>query len=1068
MFVDKINKYWLDNLFTYSIESLCVLMIDINEREKYILDYWEKEKPTEKLKRQRVSNKKFYFLDGPPYATGDLGTHHVWVAAVKDLVLRYKRYRGFYVHDRAGFDVHGLPIENKVEKLLKIKNKSDIENRIGIEKFVKECKTYANEQIHIAIPILKEFGSSLDFDTVYLPYKDEYIEKGWKILKDMHNKNLLYKGENVLAYCSHCETVLSAQGPEVEYEDVEDLSIFVEYKIIENQKPKIDIKDNTYLVIWTTTPWTLISNMAIAVNPDAIYVIAKFGDKRYIIAKDRFDDFSTHVNESAIIESEVYGSELSGLKYISPLSEKVPKQLTFSKYHKVIMGKNFVNTSEGTGILHVAPAHGPDDFKLGKTNKLPIFSPIDSHARYTDEAGEYSGLLIPTEANTKIIQDLAELGSLVYTKKIKHSYPHCWRCSSKLIYNATRQWFINIQKLKKKMIKANEKVIWHPDKAKEWMRETINSSPDWCISRQRYWGTPIPIWECINCSSITVIGSVKELEERSSSSHNIKNLHRPHIDSFEIKCSKCGSASKRIKDVFDVWYDSGISHIASLSDDELKILYPANWISEGRDQLRGWFSSLMRTGIAIYNKSPFEEVTIGGMVFDELGIEMHRHLGNAILAKDLRNIVSSDGFRIWCSSRPRWQDIKLNKKDLLEGNNNIITLYNIAELLKEFSLMCDFDTHTFKSPSKSILRIEDKWIISKLNSLIKKITEKMDVYNIDSAIKDMREFLVEDISRVYLKFFKKRAESANNIQLLRLTNIFAYIMYNTLILFSIVIPFSTEFIYLELFSKNNSSIFMNMYPKVSKQSIDPNLEKQFEIVNELSTAILNLREKEKIKLRQPLNSVTIESNSDKVLDTVKELSSIVESLTNIKSVKIIKTERISKEIKPIFPKLGPIFKGNAQIIGEELAKMDPDRVINSIDEHGVYRLHTSSGTFDIKNDYFSIVEKPISDNALEFKYGVVSLNTQITKELKEELITRDLIRNIQSIRKDMGLNRTIMIELYITTSSPISEIITKNNKQIKRIVRAKKLEISEPSSNVVMNDIYISGTKVSIKITKLE
>ncbi len=488
-------------------------MLNLNEKEEQGLEYWKSSNFFQRIEELNKGNKKFYFLDGPPNAYG-LAVHHMWVYTIKDLMLKYKRYRGYYVHDRPGFDVHGLPIEIRVERQLGVKMKSEIETRIGVSNFIKACMDYVDGEIRESVVLLRRLGVFMDFDHVYVPYKRSYITRSWGMFKKMSDKGLLYKDLKPLAYCPHCETVLSAQGPEVEYQDESDKAIYVRYKVVP-AKSKLKLEPNTYLVIWTTTPWTLPSNMSIAANAKAAYVIASDGTNNYIVAKDRLDDFSKRSEKSIVVKSEITGSELIGTYYTSPLEKKVPMQKSFAKYHRVIDGETFVTLSEGTGLLHVAPGHGPEDYTLAKKNKIAIFSPIDVHAKYTDDAGDYTGLDVPAKANEAVLKDLKESGDLLASESMMHSYPHCWRCHSKLIYRATDQWFINISKIRKKMLSENQKITWYPQFAQKWFADAIESSPDWCVSRQRYWSTPLPIWICESCKEREVLGSVDELVMRA-------------------------------------------------------------------------------------------------------------------------------------------------------------------------------------------------------------------------------------------------------------------------------------------------------------------------------------------------------------------------------------------------------------------------------------------------------------------------------------------------------------------------------------------------------------------------
>ncbi|MEM3477023.1 MAG: class I tRNA ligase family protein, partial [Candidatus Micrarchaeaceae archaeon] len=545
-------------------------MFDLSKREEEILALWEADDPIKKLRTLNKDKKKFFFLDGPPYLSGPLAAHHAWVAAIKDLMLRYKRYRGYNVHDRAGFDVHGLPTEVSVEKKFGIKSKDEIESSFGVARFIEECEKFTDFQIGNAVKVLKRYGSTLNFDDKYLPYTKKYIESAWAILKKISDKGLLYRSTSVLAYCPHCQTVFSNQSSNIEYSMTPSPSIYVAFKIV--GKNTLGLKDAS-LAIWTTTPWTIPANIAVAVNPSALYIEAIINGRHYVVAKERLQNLQEAMKESATVVKEFYGSSLEGVHYLHPLEGKLPVQKGFRKYHKVIASAELANTIEGTGLVHIAPGHGTSDYELGKRKRLPVFSPVDSHAKYTSELDGFAGLSVPDEADARIIKELEDAGAMLARQEITHSYPHCERCHSKLIYIATPQWFINIQRIKAKTIKANRKIVWHPSEGGKWQEDSLRSSPDWCISRQRYFGIPLPIWVCSKCGSIEVIESLEKLNEKALDKGKVaalKDLHKPYIDEIKIKCSKCGAEMDRVPDVFDVWYDSGIAHTASLTSEEFE------------------------------------------------------------------------------------------------------------------------------------------------------------------------------------------------------------------------------------------------------------------------------------------------------------------------------------------------------------------------------------------------------------------------------------------------------------------------------------------------------------------
>ncbi len=1039
-------------------------MLDLNKNEEEMLGYWKEHEVLKKVREKSRGMKPFYFLDGPPYVTGQLGAHHVWVETIKDLVLRYKRYRGFDVHDRAGFDVHGLPIEVKVEKKLGITSKADIEDRMGIEAFINSCREFAGEQAEGMISDYTRFGSSLDFEHAYMPYEHYYINAGWGIFKKMYDEGLVYRDVQGLAYCPKDETVLSAQGPEVEYADATDPSIFVAFKVA--GRGKAELPGNSYLVIWTTTPWTLPSNLAIAANPEQMYVVARCGDKNYIVAKERLDAFTAATGTDAIVTAEMYGRELKGVKYISPLEEEVPRQKELRRYHKVLLSQTFVTVTEGTGLLHVAPGHGPEDFKLGRENKMPIMSPIDKHARYTDEAGKFAGLKVPEEANKAVLEALKAGGSLLHQGSVTHSYPHCWRCESKLIYRATEQWFVNIQRIKKRMLKENAKIKWHPEAARDWFAEATENSPDWTISRQRYWGSTIPVWVCGSCGEIEVMGSSKELEERAGLKKPLADLHKSSVDRVTFKCRKCGGVAERIPDIFDVWYDAGISHTASLNDAEFRRFYPADWITESRDQIRGWFAVLLRTSVAIYGKTSYKRVNIGGMIKDELGQEMHRHLGNAVSARDLLDLVSADGFRLWCSSHPRWLELKLKKQELVEANSNIITFYNISELVKEFNLFAGIRQDKPGRPAADRLETEERWILSRFSTLVDSTTKNLDNYFIDDAVKDLRDFMLEDFSRFYLRIAKKKISSGNRKQARAIAKLVNYIFHNALVISSIIMPFSSEKMHIELYG-GGTSIFMEKWPKADTKAMDRQLELEFGIAREAMTAILNSREKSGTKLRWPIAAATVEVSGDDAYGAIKKLSYLIEGYTNVKRLEIRKTEASAFEVRPLFQRLGPEFRENASAVADALKKAEVKEMLAGIDALGSYRLRTEKGIFNVTKDHFDIIERLERDNAVKFRYGIAYADREVSGELLEEAMLREFERGVQMARKEMGLKKGEKIALSYVVSREIGEILDKHKEQLGKDLSAVKIYSSEKVGSSFVKEFSMDEEKVVIGIEKV-
>ncbi len=814
---------------------------DLLKIEQSILEVWEKNDTRNKVNASRKGKKLFFFLEGPPYANGELHMGHVRGYARKDAVLRYKRMRGFEVFDRAGFDVHGLPIENKVERQLGLTSKRDIETKIGVKNFISKCIEAYKGYVKDSIEVAKRYGTWFDFDNSYIPATAEYMDKSFSIFKAIYDKKLVYKDIQVMPYCVHCGTVL-AKGPEVEEEEDTDPSVYIIFKVNNKlSKPKIKINENTYLLVWTTTPWTLPGNMAIAANPKARYVKVKFEEKELILAKERLDSFAKALKISPIIIDEFYGSELGGIYYVSLLEEFVPKQKETRKYHRILLSEELVSMEEGTGLVHIAPAFGPEDFTLARKEKIPLLSIVDTNGKYNADAGKYVGTALIHEANRTIEREIESNGALLGKFSITHSYPHCWRCHEKLIFLPTEQWFININKLKKKIKKQCEKIEWHPSELKQWFVESIDTAPDWVISRQRYWGIPIPIWICASCKHTTVIGSYKELRSKTNSDirFSSEDLHKPVIDEVTIKCDKCGKDMRRTSDVFDVWYDSGVAHTASLSKEEFTKMFPKAFITEGPDQIRGWFATLMKTSVAVYGKSPFNTIIMQGWVVDAKGEAMHKSKGNYVSAQDLIGKYSMDAVRAFTLSHVVHETLKFSNVEIEEMQAMLILLHNVANMLEEYSTALHYIPTKIKIPRKpSELDLYNTWIVSRLNSVIKNATEDMNNYEIDQSVNEIINFVINDLSRFYLKIAKKRISISSRKEAKSTIDIINYILYNVLLLLAPIVPFNIEDIYLKRYKKKESIFFEN-WPKTKAILINQNLEKDFQVATEAVTAILN-------------------------------------------------------------------------------------------------------------------------------------------------------------------------------------------------------------------------------------
>ena len=1041
-------------------------MMDLGKNEEEIARYWEENKILESVREKNRGRKPFYFLDGPPFVSGDLHPGQMWVKSMKDVMLRYKRSRGFDVYDRAGYDVHGLPIEKRAEANLKITSKKEIETKIGIEAFIRSCSEYVNAYIGRMDNDYKRFGMSLDFANPYIPSRMPYMEVEWSFLKNIYGKGLIYTDKRATTYCTSCQTAVSQGSMEVEYREDTDPSILVLFRIDNaRSKAKMQLQDHTYLLVWTTTPWTLPANMAVAANPEEKYAMVRFGDRSIIMAKDRVEFVSRYIKESAIVEAEFYGSELMGIAYLSPLEDLVPEQRSFRKHHTVVMAKELVDVAEGSGLVHIAPGHGLEDYAIGKRNRMPIFSPIDEQGAYTAQAGKYAGLRVPEEANMAVLKDMTDLGVLVNSGTIKHSYPHCWRCDTKLIFMATEQWFINIQKVKKKIISENRKVSWHPSVASRWQEDFLQSSPDWTISRQRYWGTPIPIWIC-ECGNKEVMGSVAELREKAVNRKDVDSLtdlHRPYVDRIALRCGSCGKEMHRISDVLDVWFDSSVAYRASLSEEQFSRLFPMDFVLEAIEQLRGWFSYQLKTSVMVHGKRPFKNVVMHAMMLGADGREMHKKLGNYVPLNEILKTTTADSFRLWCTSHVPEVDLIFSVEKINEANKTVLLLYNISNLFKYYSDAAGYRNHVPKKKANVRgMGYEDKWIYAKMNMLIRDVTTNLDDYEIHKAAERIRSFVTEDFSRFYLRMAKKKLLYADRRTAKAILDLINYLMYNTLLLIAPFTPFAAEKIYLDNYDELKS-ISLDSWPKSSVKEEDESLVSDFGVALDAITALLYSREKEGIKLRQPLKSAVVEVSESAHMTALQKLSYLIEDYVNVKTLDIRQGSKFSMEVRPLFSGLGPAFKANAGFVADALKGENAERMADAIGTNGYYEMHTDRGIFRVMPEHFTVVKKAVSGDAVDFKYGTAIIDKEISEELRIEATIREFERQVQLIRKEMQLRKSNEVSLRFDATEDIAGIILKNRDTIARNINAEKLERGiAPGSQV--KEIEVGGETVRVAV----
>ncbi|MBI2232451.1 MAG: isoleucine--tRNA ligase [Candidatus Aenigmarchaeota archaeon] len=864
------------------------------ELEKRVRNRWETWKIPNKLAALDKKKKKFYLLDGPPYANADPHVGHVKTTALKDIWSKFKLLQGYSSWFQPGFDMHGLPIENMVERKLGIKSKKDIE-KMGVDKFIEECRKFATGNEQKWLEMYRQLGAWRGYIEPYITFHNSYIESGWWTVKQMFEKGMLVAGEKSIYWCPHCETALAGYEVSDSYADVKDPSIYVKFPLVGKQ--------NEFIVIMTTTPWTLLSNVAIAVHPDEYYLRIKSGNETLIIAEKRMEPLKELLKIEFKTVGKMLGKDLEGLKYRPvfdiPLQRSLEKNnnahriilsipvLKKKSYkHRMVEGKEeketvkeFVTMNEGSGAVHTAPGHGPEDHIMGMHYNLPVVSPVNEQGRYTGETGEFSGLFVK-DADKIIAERLKEKNLLLHFGWIVHPYPLCWRCKSQLVFRVSKQWFLKVDEIKEKMITENAKVRWLPEFGRERFHNWLDDTVDWCISQQRYWGTPLPIWTCKGCEKIDVISSFAELRKRATK--NIPenaDLHKQVVDNVEIRCNNCKGTMKRVPDTMNVWFDSGIAPWASLgypykNKDLFKRLWPADLVDESQDQIRGWFYSMMFCGVGTFGSAPYKAVALNGWVLDEKGEKMSKSLGNVVWAEDALDRLGADILRLYyCWEVAPWEVQNFSFKTAEEIRRSLNILWN------SYSFFLTYADKRFKPGLKS-LKAEDKWILSRLNSTIRDVTLHYENFEFHYAGRKIINFVVNDLSRIYIKLIRDRVwitekgkDKATALSVLQ------ECLLTTAKLLSPATPFLSEELYSKLDGKQKS-VFMLSWPKENKKLIDKKLEDAMDSAQKIVEAANALRHEERIKARWPLRALTIDAKQ-----SLAYLDNIIKFMTNVKEIK---------------------------------------------------------------------------------------------------------------------------------------------------------------------------------------
>ncbi|MEM1538671.1 MAG: isoleucine--tRNA ligase [Candidatus Nezhaarchaeales archaeon] len=1015
--------------------------------EEEVLRWWKEERIYERVKGLRKSGPKYYFLDGPPYVTNPIHVGTAWNKIIKDAIIRQRRMLGYNVRDQPGYDMHGLPIEVMVERKLGFSSKKDIETKFGVARFIEECRNYALSNLQILTRQFLNLGVWMDWDNPYMTITNEYMEAVWWLVKRAYEKGLLARKERVVHWCPRCETVLAGYEVTEEYRLVKDPSVYVKF-------PLTGRKDE-YLLIWTTTPWTLPANVAVMVNPEYDYVKVRVEGETYILAKARVEAVFKPLNKSYEVLEVFPGSRIEGVRYESPLAEEVPKQAVMPRV--VVLSREYVTLEEGTGCVHSATGHGEEDFNVGLKYGLPVFCPVNERGVFDENAGKYAGKYI-YDANAEIIKDLARKGLLLRHEEVEHRYPHCWRCKTPLILRATDQWFIEVSALKEKLLEEIDKVTWVPEWAgyvrfKKWVQE----ARDWVISRQRYWGVPLPIWICLTCGSYEVIGSLSELRSKALNPEAILDLHRPWIDEVKLRC-KCGGEMRRVPDVLDVWMDSGVASWACLGfpskEEEFRFWWPADQILEGHDQTRGWFYTLLVTSVVGFDRAPYNKVLVHGFSLDQQGRAMHKSLGNIIYPEEVIERYGRDALRLYELGCTTWEDLRFTWSEVEDAHRLLNILWNVAHFASLYMNLDRFSPKDWPLEKvKAYLQPEDLWLLSRLQKLIIDVSLAFEELHLHEAVKSISTFIAEDLSRWYIRLIRRRTwiEKDDPVKLA------AYVtLHQTLSvilrLLAPITPFITEKIYRSVVAPSDPSLPLSVhmcdFPKPDTSFINDSLEKDMDQVRSIVEAVLSARQQAKLKLRYPVSKILISATSSEVEEAVKTFNRVILDQANAKEVIMISAseEAAFKEVKvlPNFSRLGPKFRGKAILIADALKGVNGREFLGSIREKGYYELATYSGTFKLLLEDVEVKEElPSYLSSARFKGGTVYVDTRLHKELIAEGLAREIVRRLQEMRKELDLKVDAYIDArVITPDEEAATILRSMEDYVKREVRVVDLTIT--------------------------
>lgn len=1007
--------------------------LDFPAREKEVIKFWKENKIFEKTVA-RESEKTFTFFDGPPTANGKPHIGHILTRAMKDIIPRYKTMKGYHVLRKAGWDTHGLPVELEVEKILGIDGKQEIE-KYGIEPFIQKCKESVWKYKGEWEVMSDRVGYWADMEDPYITYDDNYIESVWWSIKELDKQGLLYKGHKVVPYCPRCGTALSSHEVAQGYKNVTEKSIFVKFK-------RVGL-DKEYFLAWTTTPWTLPSNVALCVNPKEDYVKIKVGDESYVLAEalvgSLFEDYE-------VVERKK-GSDYVGERY-QPLYDWAGKDTRENGYRVVADG--YVTLTDGSGIVHIAPAFGEDDARVGRDNNLPFVQMVDERGKFVQTAGADVVGLFAKDADKWIIDDLKSRGQLFKELMYEHSYPFCWRCDTPLLYYARSTWFVKMTEVRDRLLKNNATVNWMPQSIGTGrMGNFLENVIDWGLSRERYWGTPLPVWICDKCGKKHVIGSKQELRDLGAIEGDIE-LHRPYIDGVTFGCD-CGGTFKRTHEVIDCWYDSGSMpfaqwHYPFENKEKFQRYFPADFISEAVDQTRGWFYTLLAISTLLFDKAPFKNCIVLGHVNDKDGQKMSKHKGNVVDPWTVLDKQGSDAVRWyfytvsnpWLPSNFYGEAVSESQRKFMGTLWNTYAFFTLYAEIDKFNPM-DYVGHDVK------LTVMDRWILSSLNSLVKYVDECLDEYKITESSRRIQEF-VDALSNWYVRRGRERYWGSEMTE----DKIAAYTtLYTVLVTLSKLIapytPFMAESIYQNLVRNVDKSapesVHLCDFPTCDESIIDENLDRGMEYLLKLVALGRAARNKANIKNRQPLAKMFVRADGE--VELTDELLSLLADELNVKEIERVSDDSnfVGYSLKPQLKTLGPKYGALLGAIRSFFAECDATKIVKTVETGATYKTVINGKEVEFSKDDLLISTENKSGYVAESENGItVILDSNLTDELIGEGIAREIVSKLQTMRKEAGFSVTDHIKVSYEATGKVEEVLTSAlGEEIARDVLADKI-----------------------------